>query len=231
MDVPHRRHADVLSAVAAAAAGGGADGVHGMLRRDRQGPATAVPAGRHRLCSCGGGTDVSRNARMPKNLDPRPQSQGADTPIRDRSDQPGRSEGRAPSSNGSGERTSRRRARTPAPHPRTTRARASTTKRAACSTCRRWRSWSGPACPTRWAGPTRCAHYTGIVRHTKDLDLFLREADLRRAFDAFRAAGCRTELTHPHWIGKAYSPRRPRQRLEQGRVRVHRPDLRRRETA
>jgi len=46
--------------------------------------------------------------------------------------------------------------------------------------------------------------YTGIERHTKDLDVFVRPADSRAALDVLTAAGCRTELTFPHWLGKAY---------------------------
>jgi hypothetical protein len=46
--------------------------------------------------------------------------------------------------------------------------------------------------------------YTGIVRNTKDFDLFLRRADMERAMDALRAAGYRAELTFPHWLGKAW---------------------------
>jgi hypothetical protein len=45
--------------------------------------------------------------------------------------------------------------------------------------------------------------YTGIERHTKDMDVFLRPDDSRAALDALAAAGCRTELTFPHWLGKA----------------------------
>jgi hypothetical protein len=37
------------------------------------------------------------------------------------------------------------------------------------------------------------------------LDVFLRRRDLGRAFEALEAAGYRTELTHPHWLGKAFS--------------------------
>jgi hypothetical protein len=48
------------------------------------------------------------------------------------------------------------------------------------------------------------ARYTGIVRHTKDCDLFLKEADLPRALEALRAAGFRTELTYTHWLAKAF---------------------------
>jgi hypothetical protein len=46
--------------------------------------------------------------------------------------------------------------------------------------------------------------YTGIWRDTKDLDIFIRPADSERALDALAAVGCRTELTFPHWLGKAY---------------------------
>jgi len=46
--------------------------------------------------------------------------------------------------------------------------------------------------------------YTGIERHTKDFDLFLRKSDYDRAEGAFRAAGYLTELAFPHWLGKAY---------------------------
>ena len=47
-------------------------------------------------------------------------------------------------------------------------------------------------------------HYTGIVRYTKDFDIFVRPADCERALDALSAAGFRSELTFPHWLGKAY---------------------------
>ena len=46
--------------------------------------------------------------------------------------------------------------------------------------------------------------YTGIVRNTKDFDLFLRRSDLDRALDALRDGGYRTEITFPHWLAKAY---------------------------
>jgi hypothetical protein len=49
------------------------------------------------------------------------------------------------------------------------------------------------------------AHYTGIVRHTKDFDVFVRRPDSCRALDALAAAGYQTEVTFPHWLGKAFS--------------------------
>src|SRR5947208_179857 len=44
--------------------------------------------------------------------------------------------------------------------------------------------------------------YTGIVRHTKDLDLFVRPQDACLVLDVLKADDCRTEMTFPHWLGK-----------------------------
>ena len=49
------------------------------------------------------------------------------------------------------------------------------------------------------------ARYTGIERHTKDFDVFIRRDDFGRAAWAFQKAGYKAELTFPHWLGKAYS--------------------------
>jgi hypothetical protein len=46
--------------------------------------------------------------------------------------------------------------------------------------------------------------YTGIVRRTKDLDLFVRPADSHRLLRRLEQAGYRTELRFPHWLGKAW---------------------------
>ena len=61
---------------------------------------------------------------------------------------------------------------------------------------------SGP--PFLVGGAYAYACYTGIVRHTKDLDLFVRPADVRAALDVLAAVGCRTEITFTHWLGKAF---------------------------
>ncbi len=47
-------------------------------------------------------------------------------------------------------------------------------------------------------------YYTGIVRHTKDLDLFVRPEDCQRVLDCFAEAGYAVQLTFPHWLGKVY---------------------------
>ncbi len=46
--------------------------------------------------------------------------------------------------------------------------------------------------------------YTGIERHTKDLDFFLRPSDLDAALECFRRDGFEVEKTFPHWLAKVY---------------------------
>ncbi len=45
---------------------------------------------------------------------------------------------------------------------------------------------------------------TGIPRSTKDFDLFVAKTDIRRALGVLADDGFATELTFPHWLGKAY---------------------------
>lgn len=47
------------------------------------------------------------------------------------------------------------------------------------------------------------ARYTGINRHTKDLDVFVHQDDVDRALAVLEDIGCCTEVTFPHWLGKA----------------------------
>jgi hypothetical protein len=47
------------------------------------------------------------------------------------------------------------------------------------------------------------ARYTGIERHTKDFDVFIRREDFPKAKKVFEAAGYKSELNFPHWLGKA----------------------------
>jgi hypothetical protein len=58
--------------------------------------------------------------------------------------------------------------------------------------------------PVLVGGAYALARYTGIVRHTKDFDLFLHRRDYDRAMGVLERLGCRTELTFPHWLGKAH---------------------------
>ncbi|HEX2385561.1 MAG TPA: hypothetical protein VHL99_03305 [Candidatus Binatia bacterium] len=58
--------------------------------------------------------------------------------------------------------------------------------------------------PVMVGGAYALERYTGIWRDTKDIDLFIHPDDCERALRALAAAGCQTELTFPHWLGKAY---------------------------
>ncbi len=49
------------------------------------------------------------------------------------------------------------------------------------------------------------AHYTGIVRHTKDFDIFLAAGDSAAAREALAGAGYAVEMSFPHWLSKAWS--------------------------
>lgn len=59
--------------------------------------------------------------------------------------------------------------------------------------------------PYLLGGAYAFACYTGIERHTKDLDVFLRRSDLDAVLALAEANGLRTERTHPHWLAKVYA--------------------------
>lgn len=48
------------------------------------------------------------------------------------------------------------------------------------------------------------AHYSGIARDTKDLDLFIRRDDWERCSTVLQAQGWEVTLSFPHWLGKAH---------------------------
>ena len=54
-------------------------------------------------------------------------------------------------------------------------------------------------------GAYALACHTGIVRHTKDFDIFIRPRDCERVLQVLSAAGYRTEVTDACWLAKAYS--------------------------
>jgi hypothetical protein len=54
-------------------------------------------------------------------------------------------------------------------------------------------------------GTYALGHYTAVARATKDLDLFVRRDSLDAALAGIEQAGYRTELTHPHFLGKVYT--------------------------
>jgi hypothetical protein len=59
------------------------------------------------------------------------------------------------------------------------------------------------ALPFLVGGAYAYARYTGIERHTKDFDVFIRREDFPKAKKIFEAAGYESELSFPHWLGKA----------------------------
>jgi hypothetical protein len=46
--------------------------------------------------------------------------------------------------------------------------------------------------------------YTGVARDTKDLDCFVRRADVKKVMELFASKGFRAEHTFPHWLAKIY---------------------------
>jgi hypothetical protein len=61
------------------------------------------------------------------------------------------------------------------------------------------------AIPFLVGGAYSFARHTGLERHTKDFDIFVRPADCERVLQTLAAAGYSVELTFPHWLGKAFS--------------------------
>jgi hypothetical protein len=59
--------------------------------------------------------------------------------------------------------------------------------------------------PYLLGGTYSLTHFAGIARPSKDLDVFVRKTDAGRTLDLYHSAGYRTELTFPHWLGKAYA--------------------------
>jgi hypothetical protein len=53
-------------------------------------------------------------------------------------------------------------------------------------------------------GSHALVHYTGLARHTKDFDIFCRRSDIHRVLGVLREVATRTEITFPHWLGKAW---------------------------
>lgn len=59
--------------------------------------------------------------------------------------------------------------------------------------------------PALVGGAYALERYTGVSRHTKDFDVFIRREDAESALTAFSEAGFKSELTFQHWLGKAYN--------------------------
>lgn len=57
--------------------------------------------------------------------------------------------------------------------------------------------------PFLLGGAYALAQYTGVVRHTKDIDVFMRREDVDVALTVLAATGLETERSFPHWLAKA----------------------------
>lgn len=51
-------------------------------------------------------------------------------------------------------------------------------------------------------GAYALSYYTGISRHTKDLDIFICREDYERISETLQKAGYTTKMTYPHWLAK-----------------------------
>ena len=70
--------------------------------------------------------------------------------------------------------------------------------------CQVLKTFTASGIPFLVGGAYAFERYTGIARHTKDLDLFVRKSDRDRIFELFAKTGYRTELLFPHWLGKVF---------------------------
>ncbi|HJV50877.1 MAG TPA: nucleotidyltransferase [Noviherbaspirillum sp.] len=61
------------------------------------------------------------------------------------------------------------------------------------------------AIPFLVGGAYALHRYTGVNRHTRDLDIFIRRHDLQQVSDALRQVGYTTELPFPHWLAKVHA--------------------------
>ncbi len=69
--------------------------------------------------------------------------------------------------------------------------------------CRALARLNAAQAPFLVGGAYALGRYTGIERHTKDLDLFVRRRDFETVMSVLAGTGCSTQLTFPHWLGKA----------------------------
>ena len=67
------------------------------------------------------------------------------------------------------------------------------------------RSLKETGIPFLVGGAYALARYAGVIRHTKDLDLFVQSSDWTRISAALSELNYSVELTFPHWLGKAFS--------------------------
>ena len=59
--------------------------------------------------------------------------------------------------------------------------------------------------PFMLGGAYALSQFMDFERHTRDLDVFVYRKDAQRILDVLSAAGFKTEMMFPHWLGKAFS--------------------------
>ncbi|HEY2386570.1 MAG TPA: hypothetical protein VGK30_06385 [Candidatus Binatia bacterium] len=67
------------------------------------------------------------------------------------------------------------------------------------------RTLNAAGAPYLVGGAYAFAHYTGVHRHTKDFDIFVRPTERDVILSVLADAGYRTEVTFTHWLGKAFA--------------------------
>ena len=70
--------------------------------------------------------------------------------------------------------------------------------------CHTLRVLGAAGLPFLIGGAYAFSRYTGIERHTKDFDIFVRPEHFEAVLDALGQAGYATDVPFPHWLGKAY---------------------------
>ena len=69
--------------------------------------------------------------------------------------------------------------------------------------CRALTDLNNSGVPYLVGGAYAFEHYTGIARHTKDLDVFVREADVPSGHWRRSKPTAAGEIAFPHWLAKA----------------------------
>ncbi|MBI2811550.1 MAG: nucleotidyltransferase family protein [Candidatus Melainabacteria bacterium] len=59
--------------------------------------------------------------------------------------------------------------------------------------------------PFMLGGAYALSQFMDFERHTRDLDIFVYRKDAERILEVLSGAGFKTEMTFPHWLGKAFS--------------------------
>jgi hypothetical protein len=70
--------------------------------------------------------------------------------------------------------------------------------------CKAMETMQRAGVPFLVGGAYAYARYTGVIRHTKDFDVFIHPRDFERTLAAFAEQSWQVERSFPHWLGKAW---------------------------